>query len=269
MFILSFFELPKGVRKRLDFYRSRFFWQSDQIKKKYRLTRWNIICHPKDQGGLGIEVLDIKNKCLLSKWLFKLLNEEAMWQELLHNKYLKDKTLSQVQVKPTDSAFWKGILGGRDEFFQRGSFVLGDGRDIHFWEDAWLGDTPLSSQYLDLYGTVRNKHVKVADVLSNTPLNIGFRRVLRDGRWESWLHLVQRLMSIHLKDESDRFIWHLTASGVFSVKSLYADFMNDHTKYLQKYLWKLKVPLKIRIFMWFLHRKVILMKDNLLKRSWA
>ena len=25
MFILSFFEIPKGVRKRLDFYRSRFF----------------------------------------------------------------------------------------------------------------------------------------------------------------------------------------------------------------------------------------------------
>jgi hypothetical protein len=25
-FMLSFFEIPKGVRKRLDFYRSRFFW---------------------------------------------------------------------------------------------------------------------------------------------------------------------------------------------------------------------------------------------------
>jgi hypothetical protein len=48
MFILSFFELPKGVRKRLDFYRSRFFWQSDQTKKKYRLSKWNMICRPKD-----------------------------------------------------------------------------------------------------------------------------------------------------------------------------------------------------------------------------
>jgi hypothetical protein len=28
LFLLSFFEIPKGVRKRLDFYRSRFFWQS-------------------------------------------------------------------------------------------------------------------------------------------------------------------------------------------------------------------------------------------------
>jgi hypothetical protein len=30
---------------------SRFYWQSDQHKKKYMLARWNIICQPKDQGG--------------------------------------------------------------------------------------------------------------------------------------------------------------------------------------------------------------------------
>jgi hypothetical protein len=60
MLMLSFFEIPIGVRKRLDFFRSRFFWQSDGHKKKYRLSRWNIICRPKDQGGLGVEVLEIK-----------------------------------------------------------------------------------------------------------------------------------------------------------------------------------------------------------------
>jgi hypothetical protein len=75
MFMLSFLEIPKGVMKRLDFYQSHFFWQSDQHKRKYRLTKWNIICRPRDQGGPGVEVLDIKNKCLLRKWLFKLLNE--------------------------------------------------------------------------------------------------------------------------------------------------------------------------------------------------
>ena len=54
MFLLSFFEVPVGVWKRFDFYGSRFFWQSDEAKKKYRLARWDIMCIPKDQGGLGI-----------------------------------------------------------------------------------------------------------------------------------------------------------------------------------------------------------------------
>jgi hypothetical protein len=110
MFLLSFLEIRVGVRKRLYFLRSRFFWQSDGHKRKYRLTKWNIICQPKDQGGIGIEVLELKNICLLSKWLYKHQNEEGVWQELLSNKYLHSKSLSEVTMKPTDSPFWKGLM---------------------------------------------------------------------------------------------------------------------------------------------------------------
>jgi hypothetical protein len=46
------------------------------------------------------------------------------------------------------------------------------------------------------------------------------------------------------------------------------DLLNGHTVFLKKYIWKMKVPLKIKIFMWFLHKKVILTKDNLAKRNW-
>jgi len=35
MFMMSFFEVPKGILKKLDFYRSAFFWQGDNHKKKY------------------------------------------------------------------------------------------------------------------------------------------------------------------------------------------------------------------------------------------
>ncbi|WVZ82121.1 hypothetical protein U9M48_029422 [Paspalum notatum var. saurae] len=39
MFMLSFFAIPKGVLKKLEYFRSRFFWQNDQHKKKYHLIR--------------------------------------------------------------------------------------------------------------------------------------------------------------------------------------------------------------------------------------
>ena len=68
------------------------FLTSDEHKKKYRLTKWEVVCTPKDQGGLGVLILDVHNKCLLSKWLFRLLNGDGVWQQLLRNKYLKDKT---------------------------------------------------------------------------------------------------------------------------------------------------------------------------------
>jgi hypothetical protein len=34
------------------------------------------------------------------------------------------------------------------------------------------------------------------------------------------------------------------------------------------YLWKLKIPLKIKVFLWLLYKKVILTKDSLVKRNW-
>ena len=36
--------------------------------------------------------------------------------------------------------------------------------------------------------------------------------------------------------------------------SMYDDLMNGHTRFLRKYLWKLKIPLKIKIFMWLLNK---------------
>jgi hypothetical protein len=65
MLMLFFFEVPKEVFHKLDFYRSRFFWQGDNHKKKYRLAKWGIICRPKVQGGLGVLNLELRNKCLL------------------------------------------------------------------------------------------------------------------------------------------------------------------------------------------------------------
>jgi hypothetical protein len=91
-----------------------------------------MICRPNDQGGLGVEVLELKNKCLLRKWLFKLINEKGVWQQLLHNKYLHSKSLSQVNVRPDDSPFWKGLMRVKEEFFKRGAFILGDGANIRF-----------------------------------------------------------------------------------------------------------------------------------------
>lgn len=51
LYMFSFFQVPKGVLHRLDYYRSRFFWQGDSEKNKYRLAKWNVLCRPKDQGA--------------------------------------------------------------------------------------------------------------------------------------------------------------------------------------------------------------------------
>ena len=75
-------------------------------------------------------------------------------------------------------------------------------------------------------------------------------------------------MDVQFHDMPDTFVLKLTTSVEFTVKSMYEDLMNDHATYLRKDMWKLKLPLKIKVFMWFLNNKVLLIKDNLAKLRW-
>jgi hypothetical protein len=59
-----------------------------------------------------------------------------------------------------------------EEFFSRGSFIVGNGESVKFWEDIWLGDRPLSMQYPSLLNIVRHKNISVASVLAKVPTNI-------------------------------------------------------------------------------------------------
>jgi hypothetical protein len=121
-------------------------------------------------------------------------------------------------------------MNQKDTFFKYGSFRVGDGEGTRFWEDLWLGNAPLASQFPNLYAIVNHKNVTVANTITENGLNISFRRNLAGDKWLSWLDLVERLMDIHLTDEKDTFIWKLTESGQYSVRSLYAELLNGNTK---------------------------------------
>lgn len=268
MYMLSFFEVHKGILKKLDFFRSRFFWQSDEHKKKYRLTRWSVLCKPKECGGLGIQNLEIQNKCLLSKWLYKLINEEGVWQNLLRRKYLSSKTIMQVQKRRGDSHFWAGLMGVKDTFRSFGSFKLHDGSQVRFWEDRWLGNQSLDKKYPSLYNLVRNKNEVVAKVVGRVPLNVSFRRAIVGDNLHAWHEIVANVVDLSLKGQKDVFFWEANKNGTFTVNSMYKKLMYGNVIPRKSFIWKLRLPLKIKIFLWYLKEGVILTKDNLAKRRW-
>ena len=74
-------------------------------------------------------------------------------------------------------------------------------------------------------------------------------------------------MNIDLSEEKDSFKWGLSKSGVFTVKSMYNYLINSGIKVSQE-IWKTKIPLKTKIFMWYVKRGVLLTKDNLARRNW-
>jgi hypothetical protein len=77
-----------------------------------------------------------------------------------------------------------------------------------------------------------------------------------------------RLINIRLTDRPDIFKWSLNFSSQFSVNSMYQDFIDTNVVPNNSYLLKIKISLKIKVFIWLLCREAILTKDNLVKRNW-
>jgi hypothetical protein len=70
-------------------------------------------------------------------------------------------------------------------------------------------------------------------------------------------------IKVHLSTVRDEFKWNLSTSRHFTVRSMYNALINNAKILYFKPLWKMKIPLKIKIFMWYLIRGVTLMKKTI------
>jgi hypothetical protein len=68
---------------------------------------------------------------------------------------------------------------------------------------------------------------------------------------------------VRLNDQVDVFLWNLHQNGQYTVKSLYTLLISNGVAHMNKELWKSKVLLKIKKFMWYMRKVVVLTKDNL------
>lgn len=72
---------------------------------------------------------------------------------------------------------------------------------------------------------------------------------------------------VKLPGMKDKLFWKLDGKGFFfSVSSKLRAFNMQQLPYQFK-LWRVKLPLEIKIFLWFVHRHSILTKDVLKKRG--
>lgn len=151
-------------------------------------------------------------------------------------------------------------------FFGGGSFNIHSGTPVRFWEDTWVGDKPFGYAYPAFYNLVLKKDASVDQVMSTRPLNVSFRRGIKGDLLHQWLDLVVKVLGVFLNGGKDIFIWNLSAKGNFTIISMYKSLILRGIIPLRCTIWKIKIPLKIKIFLWYLLRGVTLTKDNLAKR---
>jgi hypothetical protein len=113
-FYLSYLKLPKKVWKELVKIQRVFLWAGLSNHSKTCWVKWDVICRPKKEGGLGVRDLRLVNISLLAKWKWKLLTyDEELWKDVVVARYgldvLGKKNLGEIDITRLGSTWWRDI----------------------------------------------------------------------------------------------------------------------------------------------------------------
>ncbi|RVW34855.1 Transposon TX1 uncharacterized 149 kDa protein [Vitis vinifera] len=67
---ISELKLPASVAAKIERLQKDFLWSEIGEGKRDHLVRWDVVCKPKEIGGLGFENISLRNLALLGKWLW-------------------------------------------------------------------------------------------------------------------------------------------------------------------------------------------------------
>ncbi|GKE00897.1 hypothetical protein Tco_1388880 [Tanacetum coccineum] len=139
------FLIPKTVVKEIDKALKGFLWCKDEIKKGKAKVKWESVCTPKSQGGLGIRMFGKWNEILLMKNLWNIAEEKnTLWVKWVKMVKLRGESIWEVQKGANDSWTWKYLLELRSKIRKHTFKVLGDGKNTNFWVIQWNSEGILS-----------------------------------------------------------------------------------------------------------------------------
>jgi hypothetical protein len=168
----------------------------------------------------------------------------------------------------TSSLWWRDLwsFGGEDNGGWFGSnvrSVLGDGNNISFWKEKWLGMVPLCVSYPTLFEALSQREPVVAAMGVWEHNNWSWRL-----SWRSDLSAMDEVLTHDLilllnqirpcRVIEDKRKWLVSSTCIFSVNSAYVGLLNgaemdslgDSKVIALKRMWKNNVPSKISIFCW-------------------
>ncbi|TYH21059.1 hypothetical protein ES288_A04G012500v1 [Gossypium darwinii] len=214
-------------------------------KRKMAKVNWKQICKPKENGGAGVVNLEIKNKVLLAKWRWRVMvDKNALWSKVILAKY------------GSNAKQWRAIV--ENSFDVRLNRWIGD-KDFK-WKDHWCGNCPLKFEFPRLFRLAKFKNGSVF-----------YYSALLDREWGMISRLLDWVGGVVLIPEvEDRILWKHDKNGEFSVKQLtklMVDGVGVDFSFAFDRLWKLKVPSRVRYFLWLIAIDRVPTKDFLIKKG--
>ena len=134
----SVFTLPKAVLQRIDSMLSSFPWYGE-IKSHYGAkVKWEDVCKPKTNGGLGVQSIANWNKCLILKFIWNICQKnDTFWVRWIHFVMLKGHSLWEVKISSDCSWCWRKLLHLRHLAQPWIKIDIGNGKSTFSCFDNW------------------------------------------------------------------------------------------------------------------------------------
>ncbi|GKV49366.1 hypothetical protein SLEP1_g56121 [Rubroshorea leprosula] len=147
-FWCSTFILPKKVIKEVERLCAAFLWQSSTESARGAKVNWLSLCHPKQEGGLGLRSLTHWNVTCIMRFIWMLFTKAgSIWVAWVHEYLLKGCSFWSIRV-PSDASWgWRKLLNLRQQARKLIKHIPGDGKDIYLWHDNWHPSGPLVENF--------------------------------------------------------------------------------------------------------------------------
>lgn len=140
---------------------------------------------------------------------------------MIRNKYLRTKSIHEFNVKAAKSQFWAGLIHIREIFYRYCRKEVRNGKNTCFWEDWWVGDSPLKVTYSRLYNLTERNFITVETVRKEGWGCFKFRRYLWGDTLQLFMEMVRICDGIPISQDSDKCVWLLDKKGVFTIQEKY------------------------------------------------
>ncbi|GJR54178.1 hypothetical protein Tco_1404699 [Tanacetum coccineum] len=146
VFWASVFIIPNGVLVDIKQCMRNFLWSPGASLKDQAKVAWDVVCLPKDEGGLGIRRLDHFNSALMVSHIWKLLSlKESLWVKWIHAYKLCGRNFWDIPLRGNMSWGWRKILQLRPIVREFIWHKVGNGSNTSLWYDRWCAASPLAN----------------------------------------------------------------------------------------------------------------------------
>ena len=138
-YTMSCFKLPLGLCLEIKSLIRRFWWGQKGERRKVHWVKWDTLCLPNNEGGMGFKDLANFNDALLAKQAWRLLhNKDSLFYKVIKMKFFPNCSIWEAQETSFGSQAWHSILKGRDFPLKGAKWRVRFGEAISIWNDAWL-----------------------------------------------------------------------------------------------------------------------------------